>query len=212
MSIMNTKADSNIHDVFSILRMCNVTDPCLQHIVKAALHASSCESPEYLEAVKNIHDTAARAIQMHYQFGLNKLSRDKISEYMAIANSTKRLSTSNRCQVGAVLVDAAKLSFPGYQGVIATGCNFSPTGACECSHGLTLDETVHAEISAINLAKSLNLSIDGAYLFVTRCPCVKCAVQIYRSGIKAVYFLDTDHNQDGATILSRLGVFCAVVR
>lgn len=51
-------------DVYSVLRLFEVTDPCLQHIVKKALCAGKRGAKDFAKDVQEIADTANRLIEM----------------------------------------------------------------------------------------------------------------------------------------------------
>ena len=51
-------------DVYSVLRLFEVTDPCLQHIVKKALCAGKRGAKDFVKDVQEIADTAARLIEL----------------------------------------------------------------------------------------------------------------------------------------------------
>lgn len=52
-------------DVYQVLRLFNVTDPCLQHIVKKALCAGQRGHKDFETDLKNIFDTAKRALEIN---------------------------------------------------------------------------------------------------------------------------------------------------
>ena len=51
-------------DVYSVLRLFEVTDPCLQHIVKKALCAGKRGAKDFAKDVQEIADTANRLIEL----------------------------------------------------------------------------------------------------------------------------------------------------
>ena len=51
-------------DVYAVLRLFEVTDPCLQHIVKKALCAGKRGAKDFAKDVQEIADTAARLIEL----------------------------------------------------------------------------------------------------------------------------------------------------
>lgn len=57
--------DLNVIDVYQVLKLFNVTDPCLQHIVKKALAAGNRGHKSLHTDMKDIHDTAVRMLAMH---------------------------------------------------------------------------------------------------------------------------------------------------
>lgn len=52
-------------DVYAVLKLFDVTDPCLQHIVKKALCAGKRGHKDMMEDLQNIADTAIRAVELN---------------------------------------------------------------------------------------------------------------------------------------------------
>ena len=52
-------------DVYTVLKLFEVTDPCLQHIVKKALCAGKRGHKDMMEDLQNIVDTAIRAVELN---------------------------------------------------------------------------------------------------------------------------------------------------
>ena len=52
-------------DVYAVLKLFDVTDPCLQHIVKKALCAGKRGHKDMIEDLQNIVDTAIRAVELN---------------------------------------------------------------------------------------------------------------------------------------------------
>jgi hypothetical protein len=52
-------------DVYTVLKLFDVTDPCLQHIVKKALCAGKRGHKDMMEDLQNIVDTAIRAVELN---------------------------------------------------------------------------------------------------------------------------------------------------
>ena len=57
--------DLNVIDVYQVLRLFNVTDPCLQHIVKKALVSGGRGYKDFERDLKDIHDTSKRALEIN---------------------------------------------------------------------------------------------------------------------------------------------------
>lgn len=55
----------NIIDPYMVLKLFNVTDPCLQHIVKKALVAGGRGHKDLERDLKDIHDTSKRALEIN---------------------------------------------------------------------------------------------------------------------------------------------------
>ena|SRR5690606_33221193 len=51
-------------DIYRILKLYDVTDPCLQHIVKKALCAGRRGAKDFTKDVQEIADTAQRCLEM----------------------------------------------------------------------------------------------------------------------------------------------------
>lgn len=58
-------SDIDSIDVYEVLKRFNVTDPCLQHIVKKALCAGNRGHKDFETDLKNIYDTAKRALEIN---------------------------------------------------------------------------------------------------------------------------------------------------
>ena len=52
-------------DVYAVLKLFEVTDPCLQHIVKKAFCAGKRGHKDMMEDLQNIVDTAIRAVELN---------------------------------------------------------------------------------------------------------------------------------------------------
>ena len=52
-------------DVYAVLKLFDVSDPCLQHIVKKALCAGKRGHKDMMEDLQNIVDTAIRAVELN---------------------------------------------------------------------------------------------------------------------------------------------------
>lgn len=57
--------DLNVIDVYQVLRLFNVTDPCLQHIIKKALVVGGRGHKDFERDLKDIHDTSKRALEIN---------------------------------------------------------------------------------------------------------------------------------------------------
>ena len=120
--------------------------------------------------------------------------------YLEMAEIWAKNSYCKRRQVGALLVKNNMIISDGYNG--------TPSGfenVCE-ENGVTKPYVLHAEANAISkVAKSGNSS-EGATLYVTASPCIKCAKLIIQSGIKRVVYKDEYRLTDGIDLLARAGI------
>lgn len=105
--------------------------------------------------------------------------------WLAVAAVISSRATCPKLQVGAVIVDAANQ-------IVSTGYNGAPRGAAHCVDvGCDLDpktgnclRVVHAEVNAILQAGKART--EGATLYLTHSPCLRCATVIGQSGIARV--------------------------
>jgi len=111
--------------------------------------------------------------------------------------------TCPRAKVGAVIVDRGH--------VIAHGYNGAPAGLSHCvdcadspDQGCT--NAVHAEENAIAYAARVGVSCDGATLYCTHEPCLRCARLVIQSGIKRVIYSTTYRDHAGRELLKVAGV------
>lgn len=121
--------------------------------------------------------------------------------YLRMAKIWAENSYCTRRQVGALIVKNKMIISDGYNG--------TPSGfpnICEGEDGLTLPYVLHAEANAITkIARSGNNS-DGATLYVTDAPCIKCAKLIIQSGIKRVVYARSYRLTDGIELLTKAGI------
>lgn len=121
---------------------------------------------------------------------------------MDMAGAVSRRGTCSRLKVGAVISRSAR--------VVSTGYNGAAAGMDHCDH--TLNETepctraIHAEANAIVWAARLGTSTEGAELYVTHSPCLRCAQLIVNAGIQRVMFYHEYRKRDGIEFLQEAGV------
>jgi dCMP deaminase len=123
--------------------------------------------------------------------------------FMEMARVAGRKSKANKRKVGAIAVKD--------NNIIGIGINGTPTGwftneDIDIDTGSTAEEVLHAEENLIaKVARSSNSS-EGATIYVTCAPCIKCARLIAQSGFKRVVY-DTPYKDDaGLVMLSILGL------
>ena len=133
---------------------------------------------------------------------------------MDIVHVVSKRGTCDRGRNAAVIAakDHKRLSF-GYVG--------SPPGEPHCddvghlirkvthedgSESYHCVRTIHAEINAIENAKSLRIKLKGATLYNKMTPCVNCANAIKKSGIERVVCEKRYHRLEGEEILKKAGV------
>ncbi|RUM94402.1 MAG: hypothetical protein DSZ28_03360 [Thiothrix sp.] len=126
---------------------------------------------------------------------LDNLSWD---EYFYNIAKTVAEKSKDKPQVGAVIVrDDGKI-------IVSTGYNGFPRGILELparttndrsenDHSEKLSWTCHAETNAIFNAARAGISIDKSTIYVTKTPCISCAIAIVQAGIHRIYTEDSKH-------------------
>lgn len=140
------------------------------------------------------------------QLGMGRPPREEL--YLAIAHLLRTQSTCRRGQVGAVLVRDRR--------IIATGYNGAPPGMPDClelgcleepdTYGLGCQRAVHAESNVLAFAARHAGGADGATLFSTHAPCLKCAQLIISAGVTSVVFQTAYRLPDGVELLDRANI------
>lgn len=123
--------------------------------------------------------------------------------FMEMARVAGRQSKCTKRKVGAVAVKD--------NNILGIGINGTPTGwftndDIDVDTGKTAEEVVHAEENLIAKVARGTHSSDGATLYTTTAPCIKCARLIAQSGFSRVVY-DTSYKDDaGLVMLSILGL------
>ncbi len=108
-----------------------------------------------------------------------------IKAHMQAAYIYADLSYCERKKVGSVIVK--------HNSIISIGYNGTPTGednCCEDQDGLSKPNIIHAEDNALRKLTRSHESSEGAVIFVTANPCVRCAEKIVDAGISKVYYAE----------------------
>jgi len=138
---------------------------------------------------------------------MERPSRDEVC--MQIAHVVAQRGTCDRAQVGAILARDGR--------VLATGYNGPPTGLPHCTDPLGCSvmeradaggcvRAVHAEANAIAFSARHGIGTDGATLYCTHLPCLKCAELIINAGIIRVLYRTDYRIKDGEVLLQQAGV------
>lgn len=143
--------------------------------------------------------------------------------YKEVLQSTTKLSTCSRVNVGAIIVKKGRILCSGYNGTMPgrPHCNevfsFSDQELMrlgseeflEVHRKFSLRNEGHAETSAIATAAKLGIAIDGCDMAVSHTPCLSCAKVIIPAGIKTVFYLEKyDREPEGLLLLEECGVEC----
>lgn len=135
------------------------------------------------------------------------MKKDKIDRFcMKCAIASAEMSYAVRKKVGAVIARDGR--------ILASGYNGQPRGIDNCCEIVnaengkltTKDTVVHAEMNALLFCAKYGIAIDGADLYITMCPCQKCASAIIQAGIKQVYFLDEYRDMSAIELLNEAGI------
>lgn len=106
--------------------------------------------------------------------------------FMTLAHHVASRGTCTRAKVGAVITRRHV--------ILATGYNGSPSGWVHCTDEGCLIvnghcvRTVHAERNAINQAAKAGVALDGASIYVTVPPCLRCFLDVVSAGIREVRY------------------------
>lgn len=110
----------------------------------------------------------------------------KDNYYMALAFVASARSRCQQAQVGCVLVKEDRVVSTGYNGTLPGAPNCD-SKACQAEHkGVNICLTIHAEINAIQQARC---DLTGAEAYVTRMPCLSCALALILAGITKIYYV-----------------------
>ena len=138
---------------------------------------------------------------------MGRPSRDDIC--MSIALVVSQRGTCHRAQVGAVIARDGRVLVTGYNGPPSNlphcddpdGCSAmdrADAGGCR--------RAVHAEANCIAYAARHGISTDGADLYCSHLPCLKCAELIINSGLRRVIYSVDYRLKDGWILLQQAGV------
>ncbi|MDR2845446.1 MAG: dCMP deaminase [Puniceicoccales bacterium] len=113
--------------------------------------------------------------------------------FMSAAVLISSRSSCERLHVGCIVVSSGQHPHR----IITAGYNGFLPGAPHESHVRDGHEqaTVHAEQNAIADAAKRGVSLEGAVVYVTHCPCINCAKILAAAGISAVKYLH-DYKND----------------
>ena len=125
--------------------------------------------------------------------------RPSLHSYMLmIARLTAERSTcSKHFKVGAVATQAGRIVMTGYNGV--------PSGMTHCDDDKCVRLAdgkhaylVHAEENVVAQAAKLGISLAGATLYITHCPCTHCLALLAQAGVSKVFFevMPMNHKED----------------
>ena len=134
------------------------------------------------------------------------MRKEKIDKFcMKCAIASAEMSDAVRKKVGAVIAREGR--------ILASGYNGQPRGidnCCEIANNenelVTKDTVVHAEMNALLFCAKYGIATDNADLYITMCPCQKCASAIIQAGIKHIYYLDEYRDMSAIELLNEVGI------
>jgi dCMP deaminase len=123
--------------------------------------------------------------------------------FMAMAYAAAQQSKATKLKVGAVAVNNGN--------VIGVGINGTPTGwytneDIDPTTGSTSDCVLHAEENLVSKLARSGAGSDGATLFCTTAPCIKCSRLIVQSGFSRVVYSADYKSEEGLELCRRLGL------
>lgn len=124
--------------------------------------------------------------------------------HMSTAFIYAGLSHCIKRKVGCVVIKNDTTIAFGYNGRAANEDN-----CCEDNSGNTRPDVIHAEENAIRKLERDRTSAVGASIFITKIPCLSCAVHIVDCGITHVYFCEESRTgqNEGMEHLKQHGVY-----
>lgn len=135
------------------------------------------------------------------------MNMEKIHRFcMKCAIASSEMSVATRKRVGAVIAREGRILASGYNGQprkLDNCCEYINPSTGELT---TKDTVVHAELNAILFCAKYGLSTDGADLYITMCPCQKCASAIIQAGIKHIYYMDEYRDMTAIEMLKSVGI------
>jgi dCMP deaminase len=133
---------------------------------------------------------------------MERISRDEMLMRMAEAAAGRTDCGRAPRGVGALIAREGRPISAGYA---APPAGAEPCGAT-CNLDLPCTRTIHAEANAIYFAARHGLEVEGATIYCTTEPCLKCAEAIIQAGIKEVVYRDSYRDSNGAYLLTGFGV------
>jgi dCMP deaminase len=112
-----------------------------------------------------------------------RISRETM--LMEMAHVAAKRGTCGRLAVGAVIAVESRPISIGYVGALP-GAPHCWELQCDLSKPCT--RTVHAELNAINWAVRQGLEVEGADMYITDSPCLKCAQEIANHRLGRIFF------------------------
>ena len=124
--------------------------------------------------------------------------------FMILAKIAASRSTCLSRTNGTVIVKDKQVLATGYNGSMAGVAHCSEEGSCYRrrvgqgdSGKMEICRAIHAEANAIAQAAKKGVSIVGADLYATLCPCYSCTKLIASAGIKKIYYEYEYKSPDG---------------
>ena len=119
--------------------------------------------------------------------------------YFSIATTVAEHSKCNRDKVGSIATKDRRIIATGYNGLVSGALD----DACECKEtGETLPEVAHSEINLLGQLAQSTETTKGIQVWITRKPCLPCAVAILAAGVHELHCLDKGSG-DGIPLLTK---------
>ena len=146
---------------------------------------------EFKKGLEDAHEKATIRFSRAFRLGWDEY-------FLKMCINVAERSTCLRRHVGAIAVRNRQILTTGYCGAPAGVKDCLDYGYCyknklniASGGGYDNCKSVHAEQNAIIQAATHGVSIEGATLYCTHCPCLVCAKMIVNAGIKRVVSFDT---------------------
>ncbi len=122
-----------------------------------------------------------------------------------LAGPLKKLAKVSQAKLAGVACFVVKNG-----AIVSSGINYNPTGEPmeQVVDGklVSRPDVIHAEVAAIQAAVKNDVTLSGATLLINMSPCIKCANEIAKVGIREVAYLYEWWDKAGLDILRENGV------
>ena len=136
---------------------------------------------------------------------MQRINRTQL--HLHIASLVALRGQCGRAKVGAVLTMDNRIIATGYNGTLENSPDCIP-GNCDITQ--PCKRAIHAEANIIAFCSKNGIATDGAVLYCTHSPCVKCAELIVQAGITKVIYITPFRDTTGISVLENKVTSCQV--
>lgn len=137
---------------------------------------------------------------------------DRIELFMEAAALFAKRSTCLRGNVGCVIVQDRRIVASGYNGAPPGMEHCTKVGCGDEAGGAGCQRSIHAEANALAFAARHGVPVEGATLYCTHGPCLRCAQLMASAGIHRVYYRKPYRTTEGLQLLDWLCIDAVCVQ